>query len=327
MRKMLPKKRALEILDRFPASRVLVIGDIMADHFIWGKVTRISPEAPVPVVRVTSESLLLGGAANVLNNVFSLGGKAFIAGIAGKDEMGSWIRERLREMNVDPQGIIIKPDRPTSVKTRVIAHSQQVVRFDREDRNPVGPRERNKIAAYLESLLGDIGAVVISDYNKGLVSEELLDRIRGLCSEMKIPLFIDPKQNGFSLYRDCDLVTPNQVEAAQALGMEINTRDDLLRAGRRLLEDFGFKGVLITRGEEGMVLFEDNGAITHIPAVAKEVYDVTGAGDTVIGTFALATAAGATAREAAVLANHAAGIAVGKVGTATVTREELLRVL
>lgn len=327
MKRMLSKKRALEILDRFPVSRVLVIGDIMADHFIWGKVTRISPEAPVPVVRVTSESLLLGGAANVLNNVFSLGGKAFIAGIAGRDEMGSWIRERLREMNVDPQGIIIKPDRPTSVKTRVIAHSQQVVRFDREDRNPVGPGERREVVAYLESLLGDIGAVVISDYNKGLVSEELLDRVRALCSERKIPLFIDPKQNGFFLYRNCDLVTPNQVEAAQALGMEINTREDLLRAGRRLLEDFGFRGVLITRGEEGMVLFEDSGAITHIPAVAKEVYDVTGAGDTVIGTFALATAAGATPREAAVLANHAAGIAVGKVGTATVTREELLRVL
>lgn len=324
---MLSKKRALEILDRFPASRVLVIGDIMADHFIWGTVTRISPEAPVPVVRVTSESLLLGGAANVLNNMFSLGGKAFIAGITGRDEMGSWIRERLRKMKVDPDGIIVKPDRPTSVKTRVIAHSQQVVRFDREDRNPVGSGERKRIAGYLESLRGDIGAVVISDYNKGLVSEELLNRIRFLCSEAKIPLFIDPKQSGFSLYRDCDLVTPNQVEAARALGMEINARDDLTRAGRRLLEDFGFKGVLITRGEEGMVLFEDNGAITHIPAVAKEVYDVTGAGDTVIGTFALATAAGATAREAAILANHAAGIAVGKVGTATVTREELLRVL
>ncbi|MCK9230295.1 MAG: D-glycero-beta-D-manno-heptose-7-phosphate kinase [Syntrophales bacterium] len=327
MKKMLSKKRALEILDRFPLSRVLVIGDIMADHFIWGKVTRISPEAPVPVVSVTSESLLLGGAANVLNNVFSLGGRAFIAGIAGRDEMGSWIRERLREMKVDTDGIIITPDRPTSVKTRVIAHSQQVVRFDREDRNPVGAGARKKIAGYLESMLDDIEAVVISDYNKGLVSEELLHRIRNLCSGAGIPLFIDPKKNGFSLYRDCGLMTPNQAEAAMALGMDINTRDDLVRAGRRLLEEYHLKGVLITRGEEGMALFEDNGAITHIPAVAKEVFDVTGAGDTVIGTFALATTAGATAREAAVLANHAAGIAVGKVGTATVTREELLRVL
>ena len=304
---------------------MLIIGDIMVDHFIWGKVSRISPEAPVPVVRVTSESLLLGGAANVLNNVCSLGGTAFISGVTGQDEMGSWVQERLREMGVKTDGITISNHRPTSVKTRVIAHSQQVVRFDREDRAPLVPDDRERITDYLKELKNDIGAIVISDYNKGVVTEELLRETVAIAKAAKIPLLIDPKQNGFDLYRDCDLITPNLAEASLALGRELITLDDLVEGGRRLMETFHFGSLLVTRGEEGMTLFEENGAITHIPTVAKEVYDVTGAGDTVIGTFALAVAAGASAQEAAALANGAAGIAVGKVGTATVTREELLK--
>ncbi|MDD5475907.1 MAG: D-glycero-beta-D-manno-heptose-7-phosphate kinase [Syntrophales bacterium] len=324
---MLSKKRAFEIIDRFPEARVLVIGDIMVDHFIWGKVSRISPEAPVPVVRVTSESLLLGGAANVLNNIFSLDGRAYISGVTGRDEMGTWINERLSEMKVQTEGILVKPDRPTSVKTRIIAHSQQVVRFDKEDKNPVSSEDRKKIVGYLQSVGPDIGAVVISDYNKGLVSKALLDSIRKIVKGAGIPLLIDPKQNGFSLYRNCDLITPNQAEASQALGRELNSRDDLVSGANRLIKSFGFRSLLITRGEEGMTLFENDGDIIDIPAVCKEVFDVTGAGDTVIGTFALATAAGASNREAAVLANHAAGIVVGKVGTATVTRKELVSVL
>ncbi|OPL15740.1 MAG: hypothetical protein AVO39_07215 [delta proteobacterium MLS_D] len=327
MKKILSRKRAVEIIDRFPSARVFVVGDIIVDQFIWGKVSRISPEAPVPVVRVTSESLLLGGAANVLNNIYSLGGAAFIAGVTGRDEMGGWLRKCLEEMKVDAGGIIVKENRPTSVKTRVIAHNQQVVRFDRENRDPLLQKDRRKIIRYLQSLRDDIGVIVVSDYNKGIVNAELLEEITAVAKQSGIPIFVDPKQNGFSLYRGCDLITPNLTEASLALGEEMQSHDELVQGGLRLTGDYGFASLLITRGEEGMTLFEENGNITDIPAVAKEVYDVTGAGDTVIGIFALAVAAGASSQEAAVLANRAAGVAVGKVGTATVKPEELLSVL
>lgn len=327
MKKIVSKKRIVELVDRFPEAQVFIIGDIMVDHFIWGKVSRISPEAPVPVVRVTSESLLLGGAANVLNNIFALGGRAWIAGVIGSDGMGSWIQERLKELNVDIGGITVSKQRPTSVKTRIIAHNQQVVRFDREDHSPISTKDRKRVTEYLEKRSDRIGAVVISDYNKGVVTEELVREVAKIAGTAKIPLYIDPKRNGFGLYRDCDLITPNLAEASLALGKELNSQEDIVEGGRKLMEEYRFGSLLVTRSEEGMTLFERNGDVIHIPAVAKEVYDVTGAGDTVIGTIALAVAAGASLKEAAALANCAAGIAVGKVGTAAVTREELLRAL
>ena len=321
------KKRALEIIDRFHRSKVLVVGDIMVDQFIWGKVSRISPEAPVPVVQVTSENLLLGGCANVLNNVFSMGGKVAISGIIGSDSMGTWLIDTLQKMNIDTAGVIVERERPTIVKTRIIAHHQQVVRFDREDKRAVAQDSLQKIIAYIQSTENDLGAVIISDYNKGVFSQNLIEKIQEITSKRGIILCIDPKQSDFSLYRGCDLITPNRQETERALGREIETRDDLIQGGSTLIRDFGFKALLVTMGEEGMTLFEHNGAITHIPAVAREVFDVTGAGDTVIGVFALCVAAGATSKEAAVLANHAAGIAVGKVGTAPVYRDDLKKAL
>lgn len=325
---MSDRKRFREIIDSFPRSKVLVVGDLMVDQFIWGQVSRISPEAPVPVVMVTSESFLLGGSANVLNNVFSMGGGAAVTGVIGSDEVGRWLIRRLRKMNVDTKGIVVEHDRPTTMKTRIIAHSQQVVRFDRENKQPVNSDSIDRIVEYVEAVRDDLGAVVISDYNKGIVSKRLLNGIKEVISGRNVVVCVDPKQSDFSLYQDFDVITPNHHEAGRAAGQEIVSEDDLVKSGETLLERFGLKAVLITRGEEGMSLFEKNsGGITHIPAVAREVFDVTGAGDTVIGVFALCLAAGATFKEAAVLANHAAGIVVGKVGTATVSQEELEMVL
>ncbi|MBW2562179.1 MAG: D-glycero-beta-D-manno-heptose-7-phosphate kinase [Deltaproteobacteria bacterium] len=324
---IISRKRALEIIDRFHRSKVLVVGDIMVDQFIWGKVSRISPEAPVPVVKVTSENLLLGGCTNVLNNVFSMGGQVAVSGIVGSDTKGRWLIDTLKKMNIDTAGVIVEEKRPTIVKTRVIAHNQQVVRFDREDKGPVTQESLQKIIAYIQAIKDDLGAVIISDYNKGVFSEQLVREIREITSRQGIILCIDPKQNDFSLYRGCDLITPNHQETERALGREIENRDDLITGGSSLLRDFDFRALLVTMGEEGMTLFERDGGLTHIPAVAREVFDVTGAGDTVIGVFALCVAAGATFTEAAVLANHAAGIAVGKVGTAPVYRDELKKAL
>ncbi len=327
MKSIISKKRALDIIDRFEHSKVLVIGDIMVDQFIWGKVSRISPEAPVPVVNVTSENLLLGGCANVLNNVFSIGGKAYVSGIVGSDGMGNWLIETLQKMGIDTGGVIVEDGRPTIVKTRVVAHNQQVVRFDREDKRAVTPDSMQRIISYVDSMDNDLGAVIISDYSKGVFSEQLASKIREITKKRGIMLCIDPKQSDFSVYRGCDLITPNQQETERALGMEIESSSNLEKGGAALMNTFDFGALLVTRGEDGMTLFEKNGSMTNIPTVAREVFDVTGAGDTVIGVFALCVAAGATLREAAYLANHAAGIAVGKVGTAPVYREELQKAL
>ncbi|MCD6487480.1 MAG: D-glycero-beta-D-manno-heptose-7-phosphate kinase [Syntrophobacterales bacterium] len=323
MKDIINKKRALDIISRFHSSKVMIVGDVMIDQFIWGKVSRISPEAPVPVVKVTSESLLLGGCANVLNNVFSMGGKVAVSGIVGSDNMGIWLVDKLEKMNIDTAGIIVEHGRPTIVKTRVVAHSQQVVRFDREDKRPVSRDSLQKIIEYVDSMKDSLGAVVISDYNKGVFSEELVNGIKGITSERGILLCIDPKQSDFSLYRGSDLITPNHQEMERALGMELETTDDITKGGRTLIKRFDFGALLVTRGEEGMSLFENDGSVTHIPTVARNVFDVTGAGDTVIGVFALCAAAGATFKEASALANHAAGITVGKVGTAPVYQNEL----
>lgn len=332
-KKILTKKRGLELLDKFSCSRVLVIGDLMVDHFIWGSVSRISPEAPVPVVEVSRENLLLGGSGNVFNNVASLGGQASLAGIIGKDVMGDWLVRRLKDSGADTMGVILEKGRPTTVKTRIVAQSQQVVRFDRESKKKIDPSGIEKILRHIAEIKNEIHAIVVSDYNKGVVTERLLRGMREIIGDSSVALCVDPKQTDFSLYRGVDVVTPNHHEAARALGLEqINgggaaAQARLGKEAAGCLKRLDIKALLITRGEEGMSLFERDGNVIHIPAAAKEVFDVTGAGDTVIGVFALSLAAGATFREAAVLANHAAGIVVGKIGTATVSREELQRVL
>jgi len=325
MQRIMSKKRAVEIIENFPRSGVLVVGDIMADHFIWGKVSRISPEAPVPVVEVEKDNFTLGGCANVLNNIHVMGGRVHLAGVVGSDETGRRLLSEFRSRGVDTGGIVVEAGRPTTLKTRIVAHGQQVVRFDRENCKPVQARSVRKILSYIESLRDDLQALVVSDYNKGVVTRSLLEGIRKVIAGRPIFTCVDPTQRDFSVSQGFDIVTPNHHEAGYAAGEEMQNGQDCIRIGMKLLQQFDFKALLMTRGEEGMSLFERNGRMRHtaFPAEAREVFDVTGAGDTVIGVLALSMAAGASFREAAYLANHAAGIVVGKAGTATVTREEM----
>jgi D-beta-D-heptose 7-phosphate kinase/D-beta-D-heptose 1-phosphate adenosyltransferase len=323
LKSILKHKRGVEILNNFKKASVLVIGDIVMDHFIWGKVRRISPEAPVPVVEVNSESLMLGGAANVVNNIHSLGGKVLVCGVIGKDDMGKNIVHELRLKGIPSDGVIVEENRPTSVKTRVIAHSQQVVRFDREKKDKIHLDTMKLIIDYTKGKISSVDTVVISDYAKGIISEELVEEVINIAKRKGKPVAVDPKVSHFDYYKYATIVTPNNDEASQASGVDIESDSSLLRAGEVLLNKLGSDAVLITRGEHGMSLFENNGSITHIPTVAKEVYDVSGAGDTVIGTVALAMASNASFKEAAVISNFAAGIVVGKVGTATVAPKEL----
>jgi rfaE bifunctional protein kinase chain/domain len=329
MKRIMSNRRAFAIIENFSRSRVLVVGDIMADHFIWGKVSRISPEAPVPVVEVKKDHFTLGGCANVLNNILAMGGRVHLAGVVGSDETGRRLLSDFRSLGLDTDGIVVEAGRPTTLKTRIVAHGQQVVRFDREDRKPVQAKSIRKILSYIEFLRDDLGALVVSDYSKGVVSRSLLEGIRKVIAGRPIFTCVDPKQRDFSVYQGFDIVTPNHHEAGYAAGEEMQNGQDHIRVGMKLLQQYDFKALLMTRGEEGMSLFERNGRIRHtaFPAEAREVFDVTGAGDTVIGVLALSMAAGASFREAAYLANHAAGIVVGKAGTATVTREELKRAL
>jgi rfaE bifunctional protein kinase chain/domain len=329
MKRIMSNRRAFAIMDNFSRSRVLVVGDIMADHFIWGKVSRISPEAPVPVVEVKKDHFTLGGCANVLNNIFAMGGRVHLAGVIGSDETGRRLLSEFRDRGLDTGGIVVEAGRPTTLKTRIVAHGQQVVRFDREERKPVQAKSIRKILSYIESLRNDLGAIVVSDYSKGVVTRSLLEGIRKVIAGRPIFTCVDPKQRDFSVYQGFDIVTPNHHEAGYAAGEEMQNGQDHIRVGMKLLQQYDFKALLMTRGEEGMSLFERNGRMRHtaFPTEAREVFDVTGAGDTVIGVLALSMAAGASFREAAYLANHAAGIVVGKAGTATVTREELKRAL
>jgi rfaE bifunctional protein kinase chain/domain len=332
-RTIVSRKRAKEIVQNFRTARVLVVGDLMVDHFIWGRVSRISPEAPVPVVEVGRESYMLGGSANVLHNVASMGGEVYVSGVIGADSMGRWLLRELKGMAVDTGGVVVEKDRPTTMKTRIVAHSQQMVRYDRESRKPIRRESIRRMIRYFETLRDRLGVIIISDYDKGVISEGLLKGIRKVVSENRIVTCVDPKRSDFSLYRSFAVITPNHLELQRALGIaglsgdRTDGKELVQEPLRRLLDQYQFKALLMTRGEEGMTLFERDGSVTHIPAVAREVFDVTGAGDTAIGIFALSLAAGATFKEAAYLANQAAGIAVGKVGTATVTREEILRVL
>jgi D-beta-D-heptose 7-phosphate kinase/D-beta-D-heptose 1-phosphate adenosyltransferase len=317
-------KRLLRIIDRFPKTRVLVVGDVMIDHYVWGNVSRISPEAPVPVVNVTRESLLLGAAANVASNIHALGGAATLCGVIGHDDAGRQLQHMLRSRGIPTDGLIVEPDRQTTIKTRVIAHHQQVVRFDRETKEGISRNTHRSIFAHVtERAEQGLDAIVISDYCKGVVMKELVRDIVRLARRRGIIVSVDPKIAHFGIYSGVTILTPNTKEASLGAKIEIEDEASLLRAGKGLLRKLSCGAVLITRGEHGMSLFEKNGRITHIPTVAREVFDVTGAGDTVISTLTLAMAAGANMVDAAKLSNFAAGIAVGVVGTATVTPDQL----
>ena len=313
-----------DLVATLPGRCVLIVGDVMLDEYIWGEVRRISPEAPVPVVEVHRRTFAPGGAANVAANVAGLGGRALLGGVVGQDRQAAQLREALAERGVDPAGLIVDRDRPTTTKTRIVAHSQQVVRVDSEQRTSLRAELENALLGWVEEALDIAGACVLSDYAKGVVSPRLAERFIRLAREAGKPVIVDPKGTDYAKYRGATVVTPNVREAEQALNREINGRADLLEVGQHLLGVLDGSALLITRGGQGMSLFVNGADVVHIPAVARNVFDVTGAGDTVIGTLALALAAGIGLEQAARLANLAAGIVVGKVGTATVTVEELM---
>jgi len=314
-------------LDRFSKAKILVIGDIMMDRFIWGKVSRISPEAPVPVVVVDKETFLLGGAANVLNNIHSLGGNVSLCGVLGDDETGQRLLEELTGIGVGVHGIFVEPGRQTTTKTRIIAHHQQVVRIDRETTDHLKASTLKHLSEFLKKNIRHFDGVVLSDYGKGLLTRALIHTSIREARERKKFVLVDPKPKNVFFCKRATVITPKTTEASAASGTPITDLPSLKKAGKMLLSKLQCDVLVITRGEEGMAIFESRQDPFLVPTVAKEVYDVTGAGDTVIGTMALALATGAGFRNAARLANYAAGVVVGKMGTATVSPEELAEVI
>ena len=319
--------RAAAHVESFRGRKVVVLGDLMLDHFIWGTVSRISPEAPVPVVRVTRESYHLGGAGNVVNNLAALGAAAVPVGVIGKDDPGRRLLEAIGSLGAPREGVVEAANRATTKKTRIVAHSQQVVRFDREEDGPLDAEVVRRLLDAARAALRGAAALVVSDYEKGTVSASLLAEILPEAQRAGIPVVVDPKPALYEAYRPITAITPNVTEASQMSGIRIRDEADAERAAEAILKTLACRAVLLTRGEKGMLLCEAGAKPERIPTAAREVYDVTGAGDTVVAVFVLSLAAGASMREAATLANAAAGIVVAKVGTATVTPEELLESL
>ncbi|MGP8099213.1 MAG: D-glycero-beta-D-manno-heptose-7-phosphate kinase [Candidatus Cybelea sp.] len=313
---------ARTLFEHMRGRRILVVGDLMIDEWIWGTVSRISPEAPVPVVSVTDHSFTLGGAGNVANNLVSLGARVEFVGTIGDDAFAADVRRMLREESVDDRGVFTVSDRPTTRKTRIVAHNQQVVRADWEDPAPLRPSDRARIVAHVRERAAACDAVILSDYAKGLLSDDVVQSARAC------PLVLaDPKPQNIDLYREVTCVAPNAHEAEMASGVRITDNASLDRAGNVLLEQLGCTYVVITRGEHGMSLFGKRGERLTIPSVARKVYDVSGAGDTVIAVLALALAGGASIEQAMQLANFAAGAVVEKLGTATASGDEILALI
>jgi D-beta-D-heptose 7-phosphate kinase/D-beta-D-heptose 1-phosphate adenosyltransferase len=315
---------ARDLVSRFRGRRLAVFGDLMLDRYLWGRVERISPEAPVPVVSIDRESYSLGGAANVAHNLASLGAAPRLVGLVGDDAMGRALAEDLVARGVDVAGLVIDRARRTTVKTRVIAHQQQVVRTDEEDLHDVAGTAAAAIDDALDRALDGAEGVIVSDYGKGAITAAGLARLLARAKARRLPVSVDPKETHFFSYGGAAVLTPNVHEAGRSFGRTIKDEATLLAAGTGLREKLDADAMLITRGAEGMSLFERGGRVTHLPTVAREVYDVTGAGDTVVGTYALALACGAEPPLAAFLANHAAGLVIRHAGTAVTTADELL---
>ncbi len=314
-------------ISKFNRCKVMVVGDLMIDEYLWGEVDRISPEAPVQIVSVTNEDYTLGGSGNVVNNLAALGAKVYAAGVIGAGRDGQLLLNKFNELGVDTAGIIQEPDRPTTRKTRIIASNQHVLRIDRETREGISNHTLDVLLRFIEDKLPEVDVVLISDYGKGLITNNLMSRLIGAAQKHGKITIADPKGIDFSKYSGVSLLTPNKKEAALAAGVEITNDSTLFEAGARILAATGINKLLITCGKDGMVLFEKNKKPYKIRAEARQVYDVSGAGDTVLAVIGLAIASGASFEDGAALANTAAGIVVGKVGTATVSIKELTSAL
>jgi D-glycero-beta-D-manno-heptose-7-phosphate kinase len=321
------EKRLEELFAGMKGKRIAVVGDLMLDRYIWGNVNRISPEAPVPVVDMEQEQARLGGAANVAMNIKSLGGNPLLIGIIGDDNSGRQLSDLMHENKFSTDGIIIDTTRPTTVKTRVIANSQHIVRIDRERKSDISPVIQNKLFDILRKNINTIDGIIIEDYNKGVVVKELIGEIVTLANKQNKIITVDPKFNNFFEYKNVTVIKPNRKEAEEAMGVRLKTDDDILAAGKNLMEKLKAKNVLLTRGEHGMSLFESNGKISHMPTKALNVADVSGAGDTVISTLTMALASGATIKEAATMANFAGGIVCGYIGIVPIQCSELKEII
>jgi rfaE bifunctional protein kinase chain/domain len=322
-------KNLMDILSRFRGAQILVIGDLMLDRFIWGDVERISPEAPVPVLRVVSESSRLGGAANVMHNISSLGGRVSACGVIGQDAEGKKIVHELRRIGASTAGIFADSGVQTIQKSRIIARPrhQQIVRLDRENQTAIREATLERLCRFVQKKSQSCDAVIVSDYGKGVVHGGLLRSLADLAEKDKLLCVVDPKKENYPRYRAPTLITPNKDEASDASGIEIRDEKSLLAAGEKLVRMWRAEAVLITRGPDGMSLFRPRQAVKHFPTEPRDIFDVTGAGDTVIAACGLALACGAGFEEAAVIANAAAGLVGDEVGTVAVPLEKLKRVV
>jgi D-beta-D-heptose 7-phosphate kinase/D-beta-D-heptose 1-phosphate adenosyltransferase len=323
--------RLRTIAAEFSSKRILVVGDVMLDEFIWGRVSRISPEAPVPVVNVAGESYYPGGAANVARNVREFTPHTMVIGRVGPDRHGCQLLELLAGRGIDTAGVQQDPGAATTVKTRIIARNQQIVRVDREDRSPLAPERENQALGFLENVIPEVDAVIVADYGKGFVTQHFADRISEISRRAGCMLAVDPHPYTSIRWRGVTAAKPNRLEAFLAAGLPpadpvtpVLADDALLESGRRLIDRWQPEHLLITLGEHGMLLFSGGAEPSHIPTCARTVFDVSGAGDTAIAIFTLALASRASAAEAAHLANLASGVVVGKLGTASLTPSELL---
>lgn len=314
------------LLGRFAECTLLVIGDVMLDEYLWGDVERISPEAPVPVVHVARESLALGGAGNVVRNVRALGGRCRLCAVVGDDAVGRQVAGLLKDLEVDPEGLVVVPDRPTTRKTRLVARSQQLVRFDHEDENEIALPAARELLHRIQDALPDVDGAVFEDYAKGVLSDFVIRSAMDLLNGAEVPTAVDPKHE-LAPYRGASLVKPNLREAEALAGMRIRSDEDLVRAVGILRERLGECDVVVTRGSEGMTLFEGDTPPVDVHTAAREVFDVQGAGDTTIAALSLALRAGGSLLEAAVIANAAAGAVLAKVGTATASLDEVRALL
>jgi len=324
---MITSDRSRAIVDRFPACSIGVLGDLILDRYVWGSVDRISPEAPVPVVRVDRESTMLGGGGNVARNLASLGAHTKVMAVVGEDDSARELERLCAHWKIDASGIVVESGRPTTLKTRVIARAQQVVRYDRETEQPIVAASIEALLDVLRTSASGLDGVIIEDYGKGVLAPDVIRGAMDIFAEENLRVFVDPKEGNWEVYRGAELVKPNLREAQQLTGIRVRGASDLDRLGRELLSVTRAQTVAITRGEEGMSLFSEDGGVQHVPTSARAVADVAGAGDTAIAALALARLSGASWIEAAEVANAAAGFVVRIPGTATVTQEELLGVL
>jgi rfaE bifunctional protein kinase chain/domain len=321
---MFTEQRLRGLLENFKGKTIAIVGDLMIDRYYWGSVHRVSPEAPVPVVEVESESVRFGGAANVANNIQALGGTPFLVGLTGNDHPGELFAQMLWDQGFDAAGIIVDPARPTTIKTRVIAAGQHVVRFDNESKQECPENLRERLIAAVVGNIGSIDGIIIEDYNKGTVTRELIHAVVAAARKHNKPVTVDPKFNNFFEYKNVTVFKPNRREVEEVVGGRLKTTEDVERAGAKLLQALGARNVLLTRGEEGMSLFEADGGVLHIPTTADVVQDVSGAGDTVIATLTMSLVAGADVRESCRLANFAGGVVVGAVGIVPIMPEQLV---